>query len=36
MKPRAGSLRKINKIDKALVKLTKIQRDIIKINKIRN
>jgi hypothetical protein len=35
-KPRAGSLRKINKIEKSLAKLTKRQRDSIQINKIRN
>jgi hypothetical protein len=36
MKPRAGSLRKINKIDKPLAKLTKRQREDIQINKVRN
>jgi hypothetical protein len=32
----AGSLRKINKIDKPLYKLTRGHRDNIQINKIRN
>jgi hypothetical protein len=32
----AGSLRKINKIDKPLAKLTKVHRDSIQIKKIRN
>ena len=36
MKPKAGSLRKINKIDNPLAKLTKWHRDSIRINKIRN
>jgi hypothetical protein len=33
---RAGSLRKINKMDKPLARLTRWHRDSIKINKIRN
>ena len=36
MKQRAGSLRKINKIDKPLSNLTKRQKENIQINKIRN
>ena len=36
MKQRAGSFRKINKIDKPLTKLIKRQRENIQINKIRN
>ena len=35
-KPGAGSLKKINKIDKPLAKLTKGHRDSIQIYKIRN
>ena len=35
-KPEAGSLKKINKIDKPLARLTKGLRDSIQINKIRN
>ena len=35
-KPRAGSLKRINKIDKPLAKLTKRHRDSIQINKIWN
>jgi hypothetical protein len=36
MKEKAGSLKKINKIDKPLANLTKMKREKVIINKIRN
>jgi hypothetical protein len=36
MKQKAGSLKKINKIDKPLTNLTKVKREKTQISKIRN
>ena len=36
MKPKAGSLKKINKIDKPLARLIKNKRERTQINKFRN